>query len=310
MIIIQVPVRQYKLPYGDCCFIILFMNTKNFKCFQIVYEEKNITSAANKLFLSPQGLSKIIKSLEEECGTALFVRTKEGLIPTESGKIFYEKSKEVTKNLNEMFHSIKAEGSKDKRFKIGFSLGTIRAVDIANIRKFMENSPEISGSWREQVNAEVRHQVSNGDIDFGIVVGIPKDKGIKAVRLNSLEVVLYVYKGHRLWDADEVSLSEIKDDKIVSMNENYHIYRYFLNACHMEDFNPTIVAKVGEGESIYQLVKNKVGIGIAPCFLKEDSYVKAIKIKDAYSWDIYGIYREDSPDLVLAEKLIQVILQH
>ena len=29
---------------------------------------------------------KIIKALEEECGTALFVRTKEGLIPTESGK--------------------------------------------------------------------------------------------------------------------------------------------------------------------------------------------------------------------------------
>ncbi len=283
------------------------MNTKNFKCFQIVYEEKNITSAANKLFLSPQGLSKIIKSLEEECGTALFVRTKEGLIPTESGKIFYEKSKEVTKNLNEMFSSIQAEGSKDKRFKIGFSLGTMRVLDIANIRKFMENCPEIAGSWREQVNVDVRHQVANGDIDFGIVVGMPKNKGLKAVRLHSLEVVLYVYKGHRLWDAEEVTLSEIKDERIISMNENYHIYRDFLNACHMEEFNPTIVAKVGEGESIYCLVKNKVGIGIAPCFLREDSHVKAIKIKDAYTWDIYGIYREDSPDIVLAEKLIKEI---
>ena len=284
------------------------MNTKNFKCFQIVYEEKNITSAANKLFLSPQGLSKIIKALEEECGTALFVRTKEGLIPTESGKIFYEKSKEVTKNLNEMFSSIQAEGSKDKRFKIGFSLGTIRAVNIANIRKFMETCPEISGSWREQVNAEVRHKVANGDIDFGIVVGIPKDKGLKAVPLCSIEVVLYVYKGHRLWDAEEVSLSDIRDEQIISMNENYHIYHDFVNACHIEEFNPSIIAKVGEGESIYTLVKNKVGIGISPCFLKEDSNVRAIRIKDAYSWDIYGIYREDSPDIVLAQKLIQAII--
>lgn len=295
--------------YYDYCFIIIVMNTKNFKCFQIVYEEKNITSAANKLFLSPQGLSKIIKALEEECGTALFVRTKEGLIPTESGKIFYEKSKEVTKNLNEMFSSIQAQGSKDKRFKIGFSLGTIRAVNIANIRKFMETYPEISGRWREQVNAEVRHQVANGDIDFGIVIGIPKDKGLKAVRLCSLEVVLYVYKGHRLWDATEVSLSDIRDEQIISMNENYHIYHDFVNACHIEEFNPSIIAKVGEGESIYTLVKNKVGIGISPCFLKEDGNVKAIKIKDAYSWDIYGIYREDSPDIELAEKLIQAIVK-
>ena len=283
------------------------MNTKNFKCFQIVYEEKNITSAANKLFLSPQGLSKIIKALEEECGTALFVRTKEGLIPTESGKVFYEKSKEVTKNLNEMFSLIQAQGSKDKRFKIGFSLGTIRVVNIANLRKFMEAYPEISGSWRERVNAEVRHQVANGDIDFGIVVGIPKDKGLKAVRLCSLEVVLYVYKGHRLWDAEEVSLSDLRDEQIISMNENYHIYHDFVNACHIEDFNPSIIAKVGEGESIYTLVKNKVGIGISPRFLKEDASVRAIKIKDAYSWDIYGIYREESPDIELAQKLIQAI---
>jgi DNA-binding transcriptional LysR family regulator len=283
------------------------MNTKNFKCFQIVYEEKNITSAANKLFLSPQGLSKIIKALEEECGTALFVRTKEGLIPTESGKIFYEKSKEVTKNLNEMFSQIQAQGSKDKRFKIGFSLGTIRVVNIANLRKVMEAYPEISGSWRERVNAEVRHQVANGDIDFGIVVGIPKDKGLKAVRLCSLEVVLYVYNGHRLWNAEEVSLSDLRDEQIISMNENYHIYHDFVNACHIEDFNPSIIAKVGEGESIYTLVKNKVGIGISPRFLKEDASVRAIKIKDAYSWDIYGIYREESPDIELAQKLIQAI---
>ena len=36
------------------------MNTKNFKCFQIVYEEKNLSAAAKKLFLTPQGLGKII----------------------------------------------------------------------------------------------------------------------------------------------------------------------------------------------------------------------------------------------------------
>lgn len=292
---------------GDYCFIILSMNTKNFKCFQIVYEEKNITSAANKLFLSPQGLSKIIKALEEECGTPLFVRTKEGLIPTESGKIFYQKSLEVSKSLNEMFSLVHAQGSKNKRFKIGFSLGTIRAVNIANIRKFMEIHPEISGSWREQANVEVRHKVANGDIDFGIVVGIPKDKGLKATRLCSLEVVVYVYKGHRLWDATEVSLSDLRDEQIISMNENYHIYHDLVDACHIEDFNPSIIAKVGEGESIYSLVKNKIGIGISPRFLKEDDHVKAIKIRDAYSWDIYGIYREDSPDIVLAQKLIGAI---
>ncbi len=81
---------------------IVDMNTRNLKCFQTVYEEHNLQTAANKLFLSPQGLSKIIKGLEDECGSLLFVRTKDGLIPTESGKVFYEKSQKIIKDINEM----------------------------------------------------------------------------------------------------------------------------------------------------------------------------------------------------------------
>ena len=49
------------------------MNTKNFKCFQVLYEEKNLVPAAKKLFMSPQGLGKLIKNLEDELDTPLFM---------------------------------------------------------------------------------------------------------------------------------------------------------------------------------------------------------------------------------------------
>lgn len=45
----------------------------------------NITQAARELYLSRQGLSKSMKGLEEELGTALFVRGKKGVEPTEAG---------------------------------------------------------------------------------------------------------------------------------------------------------------------------------------------------------------------------------
>ncbi|MCR5195473.1 MAG: LysR family transcriptional regulator [Pseudobutyrivibrio sp.] len=280
------------------------MNTRNFKCFQTVYEERNLQAAASKLFLSPQGLSKIIKSLEEECGAPLFVRTKEGFIPTESGKVFYEKSKVVTKDLNEMFSSIEALNDKEKRFKIGFAAGTIRAIDIALVREYMENNPEILASWHEQENSRVLKQVINDEIGFGFVIGKPAETNIKAVKLKSIDVVLYVYNGHRLWNESEVELLDIKNEPIISMNEKYHIYQDVINACRMNGFNPDIVAKVSEGQSIYQLVKNKIGIGVAPRFFGDTDQVKAVAIRDAYAWDIYGIYRGDTVDIDLVERLI------
>ena len=55
------------------------MNTKDLKCFQTVYEEGSIHQAARKLYITPQGLSKNIRLLENELGAQLFERTKKGL---------------------------------------------------------------------------------------------------------------------------------------------------------------------------------------------------------------------------------------
>ncbi len=280
------------------------MNTRNFKCFQTVYEERNLQAAANKLFLSPQGLSKIIKSLEEECGAPLFVRTKEGFVPTESGKVFYEKSKVVSKDLKEMFSSIEALNDKEKRFKIGFSIGTIRAIDVAIVREYMRENPQILASWHEQENEKVIKQVLNDEIGFGFVIGKPEETKLNAVKLKSIDVVLYVYNGHRLWNQSEIELADVKNEPIISMNERYHIYQDVINACRMNGFNPDIVAKVSEGQSIYQLVKHKIGVGIAPRFYNDTEHIKGVAIKDAYTWDIYGIYRKDTVDIDLVEKLI------
>lgn len=281
------------------------MNTRNFKCFQTVYEEKNLQTAASKLFLSPQGLSKVIKSLEDECGAPLFVRTKEGFVPTESGKVFYEKSKIVTKDLNEMFSSIEAINDRDRRFKIGFATGTIRAIDIAVLRKFMEDTPQILASWHEQENESVFKRVLNNEIGFGLVIGKRNDSALKYVKIKSIDVVLYVYNGHKLWSQNIAELADIKNEPLISMNEHYHIFQDVINACLMNGFKPEIVARVSEGESIYQLVKNKIGIGISPKFFEDTEEIRAVPIKDAYTWDIYGIYRNDTPDVVLVEQLIR-----
>ena len=281
------------------------MNTRNFKCFQAVYEERNLQTVAEKLFLSPQGLSKVIKSLEDECGSPLFIRTKEGFLPTESGKVFYEKSKIITKYLNDLLSSIQAVNERDRRFKIGFASGTIRAIDVNTVRRYMQENPEILASWHEQENESVFKRVLNNEIRFGLVVGKHESSELKSIKLKSIDVVMYVFKGHRLWDEEEVELQDIKNESLILMNENHRIFHDVVNACMINGFNPNVVARVSEGQSLYQLVKNKIGIGISPKFFKDTDEIRAVKIKDAYTWDIYAVYRTDSPDSALAESFIK-----
>ena len=53
----------------------------------------SIHREAEHLFIYAQGLGKIIKNLEHEYNTTFFVRSQNGVIPTDSAKLFYDWSK-------------------------------------------------------------------------------------------------------------------------------------------------------------------------------------------------------------------------
>lgn len=59
------------------------MNKKQLTYFLTAYEAKSLQKAADLLYVSRQGLSKMIRSLEDELGEPLFRRTPKGLVATD-----------------------------------------------------------------------------------------------------------------------------------------------------------------------------------------------------------------------------------
>ena len=171
----------------------------------------------------------------------------------------------------------------------------------------MESNPEVLASWSEYENEQIIKRILNDEISFGFVVGKPNNSNLVMELVKSIDLVAYVYKGHRFWTEKQINIADLKLEQIISMNEKYHVFHDVVNACHLNGFSPNIVAKVGEGESIYRLVKNQVGIGISPKFFDDSDDIRAIEIKDSYSWDVYGVYREDSADRDLAKKFLKSI---
>ena len=61
------------------------MDIKDFHAIIECYETRSINKAAKTLYITPQGLGKLLDRVEHELQVKLFERTKQGLIPTESG---------------------------------------------------------------------------------------------------------------------------------------------------------------------------------------------------------------------------------
>lgn len=60
------------------------MNQKQLQYFVTVYQTQNIKTAADRLFVSRQGVSKVIRLLEEELGQPLFVALHQNVWGTNS----------------------------------------------------------------------------------------------------------------------------------------------------------------------------------------------------------------------------------
>jgi DNA-binding transcriptional LysR family regulator len=64
------------------------MNFNVLRYFVTVYDERSMTKAAKRLFVSQSSLSQCIRQLEKDMGVTLFERSKTSLKPTQIGEYY------------------------------------------------------------------------------------------------------------------------------------------------------------------------------------------------------------------------------
>lgn len=87
------------------------MNFNKLRYVIVVAEERSITKAAKKLYISQPSLSQCIRSIEEDLGVDLFIRVKSSISLTQAGEAYIEWAKatlESAKQLQSRLEKIKA----------------------------------------------------------------------------------------------------------------------------------------------------------------------------------------------------------
>ncbi len=71
------------------------MDIRHLKAFLAVFEERNITAAAQRLCISQPTLSVTIKQLEEDLGAPLFTRQPRGVDVTQEARVLYPQARRM-----------------------------------------------------------------------------------------------------------------------------------------------------------------------------------------------------------------------
>jgi LysR family transcriptional regulator, carnitine catabolism transcriptional activator len=120
------------------------VSTRQLRAFRLVAQHRNFTRAAEALFITPSGLSVLIRELENRVGFRLFDRTTRHVELTPHGR---ELLGVIQRSLEEFDAAIANIGRSAKRSQQSISLGTTPLV-AANIlppamREFRKQRPDV-----------------------------------------------------------------------------------------------------------------------------------------------------------------------
>lgn len=273
------------------------MDIKDLTCFMKICEEKSINKAAHQLYITPQGLSKVVRNLEAELETELLRRTSKGVEPTESGMFFYRKCKQLISEFIELKAGIKQITSCNHTLKLGYACGISNAIPLETMNNFREDYPDLTICMEECLNDEIREKVIGSEIDVGFVVGRTGHPGVIEKKIMTKPFTVLIYEGHRLYEKDTVSIADLENEPLITLNEKFNSYHTLHQVCHDYGFIPNIVVKTMESRMIQKLCKKKVGLGIDVKFESSDYNLDGIRVaavRDAISWDIYMIYKKEN----------------
>lgn len=286
------------------------MDTKDIRSFRLVYEERSINRAAKQLFITPQGLSRIIHKLEEELQIVLFERTKGGMVPTECGDYFYAQSQELLYQLEDMKYHLQKMNSRQRKIKIGFACGVLNLVSLKKLNTIQREMPDVSVQWEEMENQEVAEQVNRGLLDIGFIIGTIPGNEVESCVVYEGKMNVLVYPGHPFYEKERLSIEELKEQPLISLNQKYFSYHSFMQRCGDFGFVPNIVINTMESQLIYRFCNEKLGLGIDADIHKADRLypdIRRVELQDAIPWKVSMIYRKKEQDRSLVEQLAQIM---
>ena len=147
------------------------MFLQEIQCFIAVAECLNFTTAANRLYISQPGLSKIISSLENDLNVQLFIRSTRSVRLTEAGEQFLVICRAFVHQCETLSSLTHQEG-----LQLTGSL-TIGIGDLNENRyfpqllnEFSRRYPLCSLSVRRYNPEELLNAINSGEVDFGVMI--------------------------------------------------------------------------------------------------------------------------------------------
>ncbi|MEO3413153.1 LysR family transcriptional regulator [Roseovarius sp. CAU 1744] len=233
--------------------------------FKSVVSSGSIAGAAELHNIAASAVSRRISDVEIQIGTALFYRQRRGVELTPAGEEFLVHVSGLLNRVARMDQAMEdfADGLKGV-VRIAANTSSITQFLPEDLAEFVNDFPGVRIKLVEMFSTDVMAQVRMGHADLGICSGLTNPGDLDATLYRRDTLVLAVPEGHPLASRSSVSLGDILDQDIVSLQDGSSIQAYVDAKAEIEGRMPKTRVQVMSFDGVRRMVEAHLGVAILP----------------------------------------------
>lgn len=246
------------------------MELRHLRYFVTLAETLHFGRAAARLHISQPPLTRQIRALEEKLGTALFVRSRQGVSLTPAGAALLPEARRLLRDAHALREGARqAAAGQIGRLQMGFVTPAAYNVLPALLPAFRQAHPGIKLQLQEATSDVQLAALREGDMDVGVVLPPVMDASLRYAVLQREPLIAALPAGRR-WPA-QLPLVALAAEPFVLFPRTVGIGLYDLIVAHCQraGFHPRVEQEAIQMQTIISLVAAGMGVALVPASLAD-----------------------------------------
>ena len=233
--------------------------------FRHVVEAGSITHGAERAHLALAAASTRIRQMEEALGTALLVRGRGGVTPTQAGRTLLQHARTILAQAERLREDLGAyAGGQAGQVRVLSNTNALTEFLPETLSTFLAVHPHVSVDLEERLSDEIVGLIAEGVADIGIVAGTVDAGGLETFPYRSDRFVLVVARDHPLAKRHKIAFSEVLEHDFVGLDRASALQRFLADKAARAGRSIRLRIQLRSFDGVCRLVERNVGVGIVP----------------------------------------------
>ena len=276
------------------------ISPRQIEAFKAVVEAASVTAAATAMNISQPSVSRLLRSLEETIGFALFERRKGRLLPTPEAMLFYDEIQKYFSTMQRLAHTAAdirtlAVG----QLRLGAFIALAIAITPAVIRRFSHAHPQMHVSSISTQSRQIVDLITSRFADLGIVDPVAVTGAVRVERQWQFRCVCALPRGHDLARHDTISTRQLLKENVIGLQREF-LSRHPSGAALYDQLEPNLRIRVHQSIAACAIVSEGCGVAIVDPFTARHYASRGIIVRPLEATVPFGISIISTPETPLS----------